>query len=307
MTITSSIPIRRRFLPTDFRRALSLSSIAVLALAIILSLLAVQPLNASAQTATGDDKAVAGSLKKILDSSSRPATDSDRDRYRHPFETLTWFGLKPDMSVVEIWPGAGWYTEILAPYLKQDGKLYAAVAPGENTAEYRKKLTDDPKDYGKVVVTDLNPPTELQMAPAESVDMVLTFRNVHNWMRSGYAEDVFKAIYLALKPGGVLGLEEHRGDPNAPQDPKAASGYVREDYVIKLAEQAGFKLVGRSEINANPKDTKNYPDGVWTLPPTLRLKDVDRSKYQAIGESDRMTLKFVKPLKTALQGKASTD
>jgi predicted methyltransferase len=209
--------------------------------------------------------------------------------------------------VVEIWPGAGWYTAILAPYLKQDGKLYAAVAPGENTAEYRKKLTDDPKDYGKVVVTDLNPPTELQMAPAESVDMVLTFRNVHNWIRSGYAEDVFKAIYLALKPGGVLGLEEHRGDPNAPQDPKAASGYVREDYVIKLAEQAGFQLVGRSEINANPKDTKNYPDGVWTLPPTLRLKDVDRSKYQAIGESDRMTLKFVKPLKTALQGKASTD
>ncbi len=202
------------------------------------------------------------------------------------------------MTVVEIWPGAGWYTEILAAFLKQHGKLYAAVAPGENTAAYRHKLAADPSRYGNVIVIELDPPGKLEMAPPGSADMVLTFRNVHNWMRCGYAEDVFKAMYRALKPGGILGLTEHRGDRTQPQDPKAATGYVQEDWVIKLAEQAGFQLAGRSEINANPKDTKNYPAGVWTLPPTLRLGDVDRSKYLAIGESDRMTLKFIKSLKT---------
>jgi predicted methyltransferase len=299
MTITSPVTVPIRFLLTDFRRAISLSSTAFLALAFLVSMLAVQPLTASAQTAADGDSAAGASLKKVLDSSSRPATDKDRDRYRHPFETLSWFGLKPDMTVVEIWPGGGWYTEILAPYLKQNGKLYAAVAPGENTAAYRKKLADDTADYGKVVVTDLDPPAKLEIAPPGSADMVLTFRNVHNWMHRGYADDVFKAMYHALRPGGILGIEEHRGNPAVPQDPKATSGYVREDYVIKLAERAGFQLVGRSEINANPKDTRNYPDGVWTLPPTLRLKDVDRSKYLAIGESDRMTFKFVKPIKIA--------
>lgn len=202
------------------------------------------------------------------------------------------------MTVVEIWPGAGWYTEILAAFLRQHGKLYAAVAPGENTAAYRQKLAADPSRYGNVIIIELDPPEKLEMAPPGSADMVLTFRNVHNWMRRGYAEDVFKAMYRALKPGGILGLTEHRGDRTKPQDPKAATGYVQEDRVIKLAEQAGFQLAGRSEINANPKDTKNYPAGVWTLPPTLRLGDVDRSKYLAIGESDRMTLKFIKPLKT---------
>ena len=130
---------------------------------------------------------------------------------------------------------------------------------GRNTAEYKKKLADDPADYGKVIVTDLAPPTKLDMAPPGSADMVLTFRNVHNWMGRGYAEDVFKAMFHALKPGGILGVKEHRGDPGVPQDPKAASGYVREDYVIELATQAGFVLMGRAEINANPKDTKNYP------------------------------------------------
>jgi len=298
MTFTSPVTASTRFLLISFRRAISLWSTAFLALAVLVSMIALSPLTVSAQTATGDSAAGAA-LKRALDSSSRPATDKDRDRYRHPFETLTWFGLKPDMTVVEIWPGGGWYTEILAPYLKQNGKLYAAVAPGENTAAYRKKLAGDSADYGKVVVTDLDPPAKLELAPPGSADMVLTFRNVHNWMRRGYAEEVFKAMYHALKPGGTLGIEEHRGDPARAQDPKAASGYVREDYVIKLAADAGFAFVGGSEINANPKDTKNYPQGVWTLPPTLRLKDVDRSKYEAIGESDRMTLKFVKPIKIA--------
>jgi predicted methyltransferase len=248
--------------------------------------------------ASADDHGVEA-LKKAVDSPTRPAEEKARDEYRHPFRTLTFFGIKPDMTVVEIWPGGGWYTDILAPYLHDHGKLYAAVAPAENVAEYKKKLADNPTEFGNVVVTQLDPPDHLDIAPPGSADMVLTFRNVHNWMRGGNGEAVFKAIYAALKPGGILGVVEHRGDPNAPQDPKAESGYVRQDYVIKLAEDAGFHLVAKSEVNANPKDTKDYAKGVWTLPPTLRLGDTDKAKYLAIGESDRMTLKFVKPIKTA--------
>ena len=241
----------------------------------------------------------ANALKTAVDSSSRTNEERARDKYRHPAETLTYFGIKPDMTVVEIWPGGGWYTDILAPYLHDDGKLYAAISPGENAIEYKKKLADDPGRFGKVVVTQLDPPSKLQIAPPNSSDMVVTFRNVHNWMRGGNAEAVFKAIYAALKPGGILGIEEHRADPQKPQDPKAESGYVREDYVIKLAEEAGFVLAGKSDINANPKDDRDHPKGVWTLPPSLAMKEVDREKYLAIGESDRMTLKFLKPIKTA--------
>lgn len=239
----------------------------------------------------------ADSLKKAVDSRSRHPEDTARDKYRHPIETLTFFGIEPDMRVVEIWPGGGWYTDILAPYLHDHGKLYVAISSGEN--EYKKKLADDPARFGKVTVTELDPPDKMEIAPANSADMVVTFRNVHNWMRGGYDEQVFKAIYTALKPGGILGVVEHRGDLSTPQDPKAASGYVREDYLIRLAEQAGFQLAGKSEINANPKDTKDYTNGVWTLPPTLRLGDTNKAKYLAIGESDRMTLKFVKPVATA--------
>jgi predicted methyltransferase len=146
-----------------------------------------------------------------------------------------------------------------------------------------------------VIVTELEPPGKVDIAPPGSADLVLTFRNVHDWMHEGDAQDVFNAMYKALKPGGILGVVDHRANPNAPQDLKALSGYVRQDYMVKLAEQAGFKLVGESEINANPRDDRNHPAGVWTLPPTLRLKDKERAKYLAIGESDRMTLKFVKP------------
>jgi len=170
---------------------------------------------------------------------------------------------------------------------------YAAVS--DNAQPFSDKLAAQPDVYGKVIVTELIPPTKTEIAPAGSADMVLTFRNVHNWMMRGVAEDVFKAMARALKPGGILGVVEHRGNQAVPQDPKATSGYVTEEYTIKLAEAAGFQLVGRSEINANPKDTKDYPQGVWTLPPTLRLGDVDRDKYLAIGASDGMTLKFVQP------------
>jgi predicted methyltransferase len=237
-------------------------------------------------------------LTAAINSPSRPADEVARDKYRHPLETLTFFGLKPDMTVVEIWPGGGWYTDILAPYLHDNGKLYAATNKSENADEYKKKLAADPARFGKVVVTHLDPPDKMDIAPPGSADMVVTFRNVHNWMRGDNAEAVFKATYVALKPGGILGVEEHRGDPAKPQDPKAASGYVQQDYVIKLAEEAGFMLTGKSEINANPKDTKDYAKGVWTLPPTLRLGDTDKEKYLAIGESDRMTLKFLKPKQT---------
>lgn len=245
----------------------------------------------------------ATTLQVVIAGSHRSEADRARDKYRHPQETLTFFGVKDNMTVVEIWPGDGWYTDILAPLLKEKGTYYAAGIDPQSENEgrrtraqkYQAKLTANPALFDKVKLTILDPPAKVDVAPEGSADMVLTFRNVHNWMAGEHADVVFKAMFKALKSGGVLGVVEHRGNPTAPQDPKAASGYVREDVVIKLAEDAGFKLEGKSEINANPKDTKDYEQGVWTLPPVLRLKEVDKEKYLAIGESDRMTLKFVKP------------
>jgi predicted methyltransferase len=212
------------------------------------------------------------------------------------------------MTVVEISPGKGWYTEILAPYLRDKGKLYAAHFSPNNPEAYFKdslkayldKLHKQPKLYDKVEVTVLQPPKEVQIAPDGSADRVLTFRNVHNWMKNDQATAVFNAMFKALKPGGILGIVEHRASSIKPQDPKAISGYVSEDYIIALARKAGFEFLAKSEINANPKDTKNYPEGVWTLPPALRLKDKDKEKYLAIGESDRMTIKFIKPQKKSI-------
>jgi predicted methyltransferase len=259
----------------------------------------VQPIQADHHGQKGSPSAA---LQTLIAGSHRSDSDKARDQYRHPAETLSFFGVKDNMTVVEIWPGGGWYTDILAPFLKEHGTYYAAGVNPEAEAEsarngaqkYKEKLAAKPELFGKVKVTILDPPTKTDIAPEGSADMVLTFRNVHNWMARDQAETVFQAMYKALKPGGVLGVVEHRAKTDVPQDPKAASGYVREDEVIKLAEQAGFKLVDRSEINANPKDTKDYPQGVWTLPPVLRLKEVDKEKYVAIGESDRMTLKFMK-------------
>jgi len=242
-------------------------------------------------------------LVAAVNAPHRTEASKARDQYRHPVETLTFFGLKPDMTVVEVYPGNGWYTEILAPYLKQQGKYYAAGWNPEaaqefirkGVAAYQAKLDASPELYSAVEVTVLAPPDKTAIAPPGSADLVLTFRNIHNWMAAGTAEPVFKAMYAALKPGGYLGVVEHRAAADVPQDPKAKSGYVREDYAIRLAEEAGFKLVGRSEINANPKDTKDYPKGVWTLPPTYAAGDQDKAKYAAIGESDRFTLLFQKP------------
>jgi len=247
----------------------------------------------SAQSATTDDASTATALHAAIAGSQRSDANKARDKYRHPLETLTFFGIEPDMTVVEISPGTGWYTEILTPFLKDHGKLYEAVGGGTGAKTFEDKLKGDPAIYGQVIVRTLQPPAQTEIAPAGSADMVLTFRNVHDWLPRGTTADYFKAFYRALKPGGVLGITDHRADPSQPQDPKAKNGYVRQDYMIQIAEQAGFKLAGTSEINANPKDPRNQP--VWNLPPTLRQGDKDRDKYLAIGESDRMTLKFVKP------------
>ena len=242
-------------------------------------------------------------LQRAISGKQRSAEHKARDIYRHPQQTLEFFDVKENMTVVEIWPGEGWYTEILAPYLKDKGKLYAAHFSADAELPYHKKglekfvnkMHKQPKVYGKVELTVLQPPELLHIAPDGSADRVLTFRNVHNWMKNDQAAAVFNAMYKALKPGGILGVVEHRNSTLKPQDTRAESGYVSEDYVIALARNAGFEFLGKSEINANSKDTKDYPEGVWTLPPALRLKDKDRKKYLAIGESDRMTIKFIKP------------
>lgn len=244
-------------------------------------------------------------LKEAVASPKRSEAFVARDKYRHPLQTLEFFGIKPNMTVVEVWPGQGWYTEILAPYLRTSGKYYAATPAAslpdasdytkKTVANFQVKLAADPARFDRVIVTEFRPPMRSALAPAGSADLVLTFRNVHNWMASSFEQDAFDAFYAALKPGGVLGVVEHRAAPNTTPEQSQKSGYVNAAYVKALAFNSGFKLVASSEINANPKDRKNYPEGVWTLPPSLELKDQDRAKYLAIGESDRMTLKFVKP------------
>ncbi len=231
-------------------------------------------------------------LRAAIAGSHRSAANTARDGARHPYETLSFFGIKPNMTVVELLPEGGWYTEILAPYLRQDGKLIAAGAISKTLLE------SNPAVYDKVARGPFSPAkTVYNFAPPNSADMVLTFRNVHNFVELGddKVKEMFKALYTSLKPGGVLGVTDHRLPESMPQDAKATSGYVHESYVIKMAESAGFKLAAKSEINANPKDKADHKGGVWALPPTLTNRDADRAKYQAIGESDRMTLKFVKP------------
>jgi predicted methyltransferase len=249
--------------------------------------------------------AAADPLAAAIASPARTPKFVTRDVYRHPLETLRFFGLRPGQTVVEIWPGRGWYMEILAPYLHDGGKYYAAIeAPDvagapkeakENADFLRKRIADDQARFGKVIVTELHPPQLTEVCPPGTADVVLTFRNVHNWMDAGVEQAQFDAFFKALKPGGVLGVVEHRAKPGASREEMSKSGYVDEAYVKKLAATAGFHFDAESPINDNPKDTKDYPEGVWTLPPTLALGDKDRAKYLAIGESDRMTLRFVKP------------
>lgn len=243
-------------------------------------------------------------LAKVIAGEHRAETNALRDVYRNPQETLEFFGIRPDMKVVEVSPGKGWYTEILGPYLKDKGELFLAAPPKDTESEYfqnsnkaLKELIDGHKDkYGKITYTNFEIPNAIgPIAPKDSADLVVTFRNVHGWMRSNKQKEAFQAFYDALKPGGIFGLVEHREKLGKTQDMEAKSGYVREDYVIELAESVGFQFVSKSEINANYLDSANHPEGVWTLPPALRLKDKERAYYLSIGESDRMTLKFKKP------------
>jgi predicted methyltransferase len=242
-------------------------------------------------------------LAAAIAAPTRTEANRARDIYRHPYETLTFFGVEPDDTVVEIWPGGGWYTEILAPYLASGGgRLILATQDGQLGGVA--KLRDaHPALYGGLTTATFPAfDAAAPRVPDGSADVVLTFRNVHNW-RMGYRRDdkqdyspeAFRQIYAMLKPGGVLGVVDHRLPESASDERERNSGYIKVSTVRRLAEQAGFRLAASSEINANPKDTADWPDGVWTLPPALRLKDKDRAKYLAIGESDRMTLKFVKP------------
>jgi predicted methyltransferase len=224
-----------------------------------------------------------------------------RDPHRHPMQTIAFFGIRPDSTVVEILPGSsGYYMEILAPWLREAGRYIAAsrdaAAAPQYLADHQKllaRLAAEQALYGKVAVTQFNADRH-EIAPPGSADFVITFRNLHNWVERGEAEGALRAFHRALKPGGILGVVDHRGRNDQTQEAQMKSGYVRQDYAIALIERAGFKLAGASEVNANPKDAKDHPEGVWTLPPTYRLKDKDRAKYAAIGESDRFTLKFVK-------------
>ncbi len=243
-------------------------------------------------------------LKATLANPQRTPANVVRDAARHPFETLSFFGIRPDMTVVELSPGGGWYTEILAPYLKPRGQLIVAGDDPESEFGYYrrsaermdKKLKADPASFDRVRTAVFAPPAKLQYAAPGSADMVLTFRNVHNWAAQGDAvvAAAFKSVFDTLKPGGVFGVVDHRLPASRVQDAKASSGYVHVAYVTRLAEAAGFRLAASSEINANAKDTADHPGGVWAPPPTYRNKDQDRARFEAIGESDRFTLKFVK-------------
>jgi predicted methyltransferase len=255
--------------------------------------------SAAVQLSTKDASALAAAIA----APGRTPANAARDGYRHPLETLTFFGVRPNHTVVEIWPGGGWYTEILAPYLKQGGGTLYAAAPEWGIGGIAKLKTADSALYGPIKTADF-PAFDADAArvPDGTADVVLTFRNVHNW-KMGYRRDdkqdysglAFQQIYAMLKPGGVLGIVDHRLPESASDERERESGYIKVSTVRRLAEQAGFRLAASSEVNANPKDSADWPDGVWTLPPSLRLKEQDRDKYLAIGESDRMTLKFVKP------------
>ena len=256
-----------------------------------------------------DQAGAASPLDNILAGDWRSDTNKARDKYRHPRETLAFFGVDPTRKLIEIWPGGGWYAEILAPLLRDKGQYIgvipdAAKAGDEKAQAYAERNNKKLRDlfaarsdvFGKATLVEVNSASPV-LGPPGSADVVLTFRNVHNWVMDGNEQVMFKALFAVLKPGGTLGVVDHRARPDQPPAEMQSSGYLPEAYVIALATGAGFELAGKSEINANPLDTKDYADGVWTLPPRLAKGDVDRAKYLAIGESDRMTLRFTKPAK----------
>ena len=232
---------------------------------------------------------LAHTLKESIESQDRTPQFTSRDVYRHPYETLTFFNIQPDMTVVELNPGGGWYTEILANYIHYPGTLIAAQGSYYMDG-FKKKMDSDPM-FGRVEIVSLSS----NLAEPNSVDAIVTFRNLHNWL-GPQMDSIFKSSLVALKPGGIFGVVEHRANPGTSLKAMKSSGYVTEAHAIEVALNNGFELVAKSEINANPEDTKDHPKGVWTLPPRLRLDEVDREKYESIAESDRMTLLFRKPL-----------
>ena len=251
------------------------------------------------------DTSHSDSLLSAANGDHRSADNIKRNSSRHSVKTLNFFGIEPDMTVMEIWPGSGgWYTEILAPYLREQGTFYAASYVGDKDTPYflkgvqkfEKKLAANPAVYDKVKLVSIMPPAHINPAPQGSVDLILSFRNLHNWVNNDIVDEMFRVFFKALKPGGVLGVVAHRAKAETVGLASAKTGYLAESEAIKIAETAGFVLSEKSELNANPKDTKDYPDGVWTLPPNYKKGEVDKAKYEAIGESDRMTLKFSKPL-----------
>jgi predicted methyltransferase len=252
----------------------------------------------AAPAPAGDARAA---IESALAGPQRSAENRARDAQRHPLETLTFFGLQPGMKVVELSPGEGWYTELLAPVLCQSGGAVRATIPALDGpgAKYAKAFMDrvaqDPALFSCVEAVPYTPAPGVEVGAAGWADLVLTFRNTHGWINNNQVDEVYAAVFRVLKPGGIFGVVQHRADEGA--DPKLTSpkGYVAEKYLIELAEKAGFVFVGSSDINRNPRDTHDHPEGVWTLPPNLRLGEVDKAKYLAIGESDRATLKFQKP------------
>ncbi len=276
--------------------------------AVVALLLVAMPVvtNAHGDHAKLDSKTNAA-LNAAIEGSHRSAADRARDQYRNPKDTLAFMGFRSDMTVVEFSPGGGWYTDILAPALHDDGKLYAAhyemnagAYERRSLGGFLRKLGESPEIYEGVVVTMAPAPGNGPIAPAGSADMALTFRNVHNWLDPDYGGEkgaiaTFSQMFDALKPGGVLGVVEHRWPDPKTEDSAAANGYVSEERVIRMAEAAGFEFVSSSDVNRNDKDTHDHPNGVWTLPPGLDADEADKDKYRQIGESDRMTLKFRKP------------
>lgn len=248
----------------------------------------------------------ADAITDAASSEFRSAKAQARDEYRHPQQTLRFFDVQPNMTVVEISPGGGWYTDILAPLLKDHGKLIAAhFFVDEESGNYyrrslagfKKKIAEHPP-YKNIALSAFDPVKALNITTPNSADRVLTFRNVHNWYMNGKDKGVvnaMEAFFNALKPGGILGLVDHRLPESASDDKMASTGYMKQSYVIAMAQKAGFTLVATSDVNANPLDSADHPRGVWTLPPTLSLGEENQAHYLAIGESDRMTLKFMKP------------
>jgi predicted methyltransferase len=283
----------------------------------LISLLTVTALTACDQrdpdaAATPNPPDVAQQIAAAAEGEHRSEANRARNQYRNPVETLTFFGLTPDMTVIEVWPGGGWYTEILAPVLRDEGQLIVASFPDDAESAFqaraaralRDKLEAEPEIYDRVQVVGFAPPGHNSLGDPESVDMVLLSRHFHNFIAAGTVSDVLEAAYQVLRPGGVLAVIQHRDLPDAVPEEELRTGYVREDHVIERVTHAGFELAGRSEVNANPRDTRDHPAGVWSLPPTLQhcrtMEDeAERADceahFRAIGESDRMTLRFVKP------------